>query len=339
METAVTLREVRDEDLGVLYENQADPQSGAMAGVEPRDRDTFLAHQEQVAADPEALQRVIVLPDGEVAGDIAAWRTEDGVREIGYRIGSRHWGRGIATAALTVFLAEFGERPLYAHVLKTNAASIRVLEKCGFAQLSPGEAPDDDPEAYEFVLRRTDAKDRATVYLIVGLPGAGKTTRAKELETSESALRLTPDEWQIALFGDQNPPDKRDLVEGRLVELGMRAAELGINVVLDFGFWGKDERSALRWIAGTVGARSQVVYLPIEHEEQRRRVTGRFDTTPDQTFHMSDVELEQWRAQFQAPDDEELRGSQIPPAPPEHATWSQWASERWPSLPDQYRSR
>jgi predicted kinase len=176
----------------------------------------------------------------------------------------------------------------------------------------------------------------AIVYLIVGLPGAGKTTHAKELEISAPALRLTPDEWQIMLFGRENPPDKRDLVEGKLVQLGMRAAELGTNVVFDFGFWGKDERSALRWIAGAVGARSQVVYLPIDHEEQRRRVTGRFATAPDQTFHMSDVELEQWRAQFQAPDGEELRGSQIPPVPPEHATWSAWASRRWPSLPDKY---
>ena len=178
----------------------------------------------------------------------------------------------------------------------------------------------------------------AIVYLIVGLPGAGKTTHAKELQTSASALRLTPDEWQIALFGDQNPPDKRDLVEGKLVQIGMRAAELGTNVVFDFGFWGKDERSALRWIARAVGARSQVVYLPIDREEQRRRITDRFATLPDQTFHMSDVELEQWRTQFQAPDDEELRGARIPPAPPDHATWSQWASQRWPSLPDHYGS-
>ena len=176
----------------------------------------------------------------------------------------------------------------------------------------------------------------AIVYLIVGLPGAGKTTHAKELEIRASALRLSPDEWQIVLFGDQNPPDKRDLVEGKLVELGMRAAELGTNVVFDFGLWGKDERSALRWIADAVGARSQVVYLPIDHQEQRSRVTNRYATTPDQTFHMSDVELEQWRAQFQTPDDEELRGAQIPPVPPGHPTWSQWASQRWPSLPDQY---
>lgn len=175
----------------------------------------------------------------------------------------------------------------------------------------------------------------ATVYLIVGLPGAGKTSHSKELEFSASALRLTPDEWQIALFGDQNPPDKRDLVEGKLIQLGLRAAELGINVVLDFGFWGKDERSALRWMAGTVGARSRVVYLPIDREEQRRRVADRVLTTPGQTFRMSHRDLEQWRARFQAPDDDEVRGAQIPLVPPEHGTWSHWASLRWPSLPDQ----
>lgn len=86
----------------------------------------------------------------------------------------------------------------------------------------------------------------AIVYLIVGLPGAGKTTHAKELEMSASALPLTPDEWQIMLFGDQNPPDMRDLVEGKLVQLGMRVAELGSNVVFDFGFGERtnDQRSA-----------------------------------------------------------------------------------------------
>lgn len=176
----------------------------------------------------------------------------------------------------------------------------------------------------------------AIVYLIVGLPGAGKTTHAKAIEHSAPALRLTPDEWQIMLFADRNPPDKRDLVEGKLISIGMRAAELGTNVVFDFGFWGKDERSALRWMAGTVGARSHVVYLPIDPEEQRRRVTKRFARTPDQTFPMSDVELEQWRLQFQTPDEEELRGTQIPAVPPQYATWSEWASLRWPSLPDQY---
>jgi predicted kinase len=177
---------------------------------------------------------------------------------------------------------------------------------------------------------------RATVHLLVGLPGAGKTTRAKQLEVDEPALRLTPDEWQISIFAGENPLDKRDIIEGELVQVGMRAAQLGVSVVFDFGFWAKDERSALRWIADAVGARSCVVYLPIGAEDQRQRVAARFSNTPGQTFPISGAELALWRTQFQAPDDGELQGADIPPAPAGYATWSQWASWRWPSLPDRY---
>ena len=181
-----------------------------------------------------------------------------------------------------------------------------------------------------------------TIYLIVGLPGAGKTTRAKELEVRESALRLTPDDWQMAIFQEDSPmrwrskerADHRDRIEGKLVEVGLRAARLGINVVFDFGLWGKDERSALRWMADSVGVHGQVVYLPIDYEEQRRRITDRYETESGQ-FEMSDAELQQWQVQFEAPDHEELLGSRIPPVPQGYATWSQWASERWPSLPEQ----
>ena len=52
----------------------------------------------------------------------------------------------------------------------------------------------------------------ATMLLMVGLPGAGKTTRAKELAAAHRALRLTPDEWMIPLFGESNPDGKRDVL-------------------------------------------------------------------------------------------------------------------------------
>ena len=116
----------------------------------------------------------------------------------------------------------------------------------------------------------------------------------------------------------KNPPDKRDLVEGKLVQLGMRAAELGINVVFDFGFWGKDERSALRWIAGAVGARS-ASRLPAELTTRSNAgvITDRSrnDARPD-IPHAATSSSSSWRAQFEAPDEGGARGvCEAPPGP------------------------
>jgi ribosomal-protein-alanine N-acetyltransferase len=58
--------------------------------------------------------------------------------ELGYDLHPAHWGRGIATACVrTVIAWGFAERSLVrvqASALDSNDASIRVLEKCGFAR-------------------------------------------------------------------------------------------------------------------------------------------------------------------------------------------------------------
>jgi ribosomal-protein-alanine N-acetyltransferase len=58
--------------------------------------------------------------------------------EIGYWIGQSHWNRGIATEALRAVTAEAFKRfeitRLYAVPFADHAASIRVLEKCGYVR-------------------------------------------------------------------------------------------------------------------------------------------------------------------------------------------------------------
>jgi hypothetical protein len=83
-----------------------------------------------------------------------------------------------------------------------------------------------------------------TLILMVGLPAAGKTTRAKELAAAHQALRLTPDHWMIPLFGDSMADGKRFVLEGRLISVALQALRLGTSVVLDYGLWARDERSA-----------------------------------------------------------------------------------------------
>ena len=126
------LRDVREDDLDVFFEQQREPEGVAMALFPAREREAFDAHWRRVLADDSNVVRAIEV-DGEVAGNIGSWEQE-GRRLVGYWIGREFWGRGIATSALSELAAELG-RPLHAWVASSNLGSIRVLEKCGFVQV------------------------------------------------------------------------------------------------------------------------------------------------------------------------------------------------------------
>jgi RimJ/RimL family protein N-acetyltransferase len=124
-----------------------------MAAFPSRELDAHMRHWHKIMAEPSGTLRTIVF-EGDVVGNIVSWDAADG-REVGYWIGREHWGRGIATHALHLFLEEIPHRPLYAHVARHNIASRRVLEKCGFVVTGAAgvlQEPGADPVA-ELILR------------------------------------------------------------------------------------------------------------------------------------------------------------------------------------------
>jgi RimJ/RimL family protein N-acetyltransferase len=126
----VQLRDVADADLGVFFEHQRDPEASRMALSAILSRRDFQALWAEMRREPAVVARTIVVGD-EAAGGITSWERW-GRREVGYWVGRRHWGHGVATTALALFLCQVTVRPLYAYVPEHNAASMRVLEKCGF---------------------------------------------------------------------------------------------------------------------------------------------------------------------------------------------------------------
>jgi predicted kinase len=172
---------------------------------------------------------------------------------------------------------------------------------------------------------------RPTLFLTVGLPATGKTTAARRLEVDHQALRLTKDEWMKALYGEHNPASASDVIEGRLIEIGLRTLELGSNVVIDFGLWGRDERSALRQAAADRGARVEMCYFEVSPGEQRRRLDQRQTDAPHTTWPISDVELVGWADIMQFPTPGEIDGSEpIDDPPAGFASWDAWRNDRWP---------
>src|SRR4051794_34366882 len=118
----------------------------------------------------------------------------------------------------------------------------------------------------------------------------------------------------------------RNVVEGRLLWTALSALAIGVNVVLDFGVWAKVERSALRALAASAGATSELVYMHVDEEEQWRRVEARGLTGSATTFGMTKADLERWRGTFQPPDAAELQSADIDPPPAAFDSWEAWVA-------------
>ena len=116
----VSLRPLEDADLEAIYRQVTDPESIRMAGCRD-DR---------------------VVPSRRPARSDLLGRPAQ-------------WGRGIASAALQILLAETAERPVYARAASDNAGSLRVLERAGFRRVGVdrGFAPGRGEEIEETILR------------------------------------------------------------------------------------------------------------------------------------------------------------------------------------------
>ena len=149
----------------------------------------------------------------------------------------------------------------------------------------------------------------ATLHLMVGLPCSGKTNLARKLEAECSALRLTPDEWQLRLFGqDAYEPDhdgRHETIEAIIWDVASRALTLGINVILDFGFWTSEEREDFRARAAKLGAGSEIHFLDVSPDELLSRLALRNQGTSD-AFIIPEDMMKSWFPLFDSPTSDEL---------------------------------
>ena len=86
----------------------------------------------------------VLLKTGENIGYVQAAPVEEGW-EIGYHVAKAYTGKGYATEAVTAFLPAILEKlgipEILGICLRENAASVRVMEKCGFRRLFAGKGP------------------------------------------------------------------------------------------------------------------------------------------------------------------------------------------------------
>ncbi len=152
-------------------------------------------------------------------------------------------------------------------------------------------------------------KSSATVYLICGFIGAGKTTFAKKLEQKTGAVRITKDEWLISLFGHDPTIEHFEMYDNTICRLANDIAfefiKRGVDVIIDDGFWIRKQRDEMREKIKHVGGKVILYYLPTPMEAMKKRVVNRNQRLSKDSFEISEVLFEKYQQYWEPPQADE----------------------------------
>ena len=142
----------------------------------------------------------------------------------------------------------------------------------------------------------------ARLIIVCGLPGSGKTTVAKAVQSRLRGIRFCPDEWMDALAIDLYDEEKRARIEALQWEVAQQLLTLGLTVIIEWGTWGRAERDALRLGARNLGAAVELHYLSAPLDVLFERIQGRGAENPP----IKKDDLRRWFEAFQAPTPDEM---------------------------------
>ena len=151
----------------------------------------------------------------------------------------------------------------------------------------------------------------AKAILLCGKICSGKTTYAQTLKREHPALILCVDEITLAL-GDAIRGDQFDAAVERvktyLMLKSLEILDLGLDVILDWGFWPRAERESVRAFYAAHHIPSELHYLCADDSARRRNIAARnaeAHQKDTESYFVDDGLLKKCDSLFEAPDERE----------------------------------
>jgi predicted kinase len=159
----------------------------------------------------------------------------------------------------------------------------------------------------------------ATIHLLFGPVGSGKTTYGRALAAERRAAFFCLDEWMAALFMMDAPVPltldwalpRTERCEQQIWAVARQLLALGVDVILELGFFKRAQRARVRAHVTDAGAEATIHVLDVPRELRRERVRARNQGSATLTVEVDDAMFD-WAEDYYEPlDDDELRGVHI----------------------------
>lgn len=150
--------------------------------------------------------------------------------------------------------------------------------------------------------------EQPRIVLFCGLPGAGKTTLAKQLAAQGEGIRICTDEWQadLGVEGKATDDNFHERLQSRLYKLALELLQNGQNVILEDGLWMEEERTQKLADGRKCGATVALHYFDLTLDEVWTRLSCRNDDLSHGAVEMTKDDLQWCYDIFEKPSSEEL---------------------------------
>jgi predicted kinase len=154
---------------------------------------------------------------------------------------------------------------------------------------------------------------KGTVILPDGKICSGKSTYSRKIRDDRGAVLLIVDEAILRVFGVTPDMEKVGEAYGKLVEyvmeLAAQFAESGHDVVLESGYFGKEDRDFYRSFFAKRGIPYEWHYLEVSDETQRKNIAKRnaqHKEGESTTYYITDELLSMFNGLFNPPEPDEV---------------------------------